>query len=185
MRAIALAAALSCLPVWAAGALAEPPCDQFCTVIKRALEARSSDFAALRGTRQSSGPLDTWTSNVSLPGMPCSLVHYDEKAALSLSMRPKGRDLSQFRCITELGSPDGRKHLSSVFAAFRQSAPKWKWFKEDPDFLGTTSYYGGPTKEEIYAYVSFQPIQAGLTEFDLNSVPITIPAGSPVKPYMP
>jgi hypothetical protein len=153
--------------------------------MKRVLGERNNEFAGLKGASLHGGPLEAWTPNVSFPGMMCSLVRYDEKSAANLALHPKGGYLSQFRCITPADSHDGKKHLSSVFAAFRLSAPSWKWFKGDADFLGNTAYYGGPTRDEVYAVVTFMPRAGETMEFLLDSVPVTIPAGSPVKPYVP
>jgi hypothetical protein len=50
-----------------------------------------------------------------------------------------------------------------------------------------TYYYAGPTKNELYALVSFQAPEQGVgyTDFHVDSAPISIPATSKVKPYAP
>ena len=49
----------------------------------------------------------------------------------------------------------------------------------------TTYYYGGPTKNDLYAVVTFVELgkTPGTTEFYVHSIPITVPATSKLQPF--
>jgi hypothetical protein len=83
--------------------------------------------------------------------------------------------------------------LAAIWASSAYSAVAQPQSKQGPevDALGmgvkTTYYYGGPTKNELYAVVTFAEIgkDPGTTEFYVHSIPITIPATSKVQPFTP
>lgn len=164
---------------------AETPCDQFCQVIKRAVADRSNQFATLKGEKRTDVS-DGWLANASPPGMYCVLIyHHDYNKILPTVTHPAGEPYWQIHCSTnEDHGQEAKKQLKSVFAAFHQNVPNWKWFKEDGD--AATNYYGGPTKKELYASVSAVDLgAAGNTSFDLVSTPMTVFIGPGMKPYAP
>ena len=199
MRVLVAAVALIVCQLGPCAVLAEAQCDQYCTIIKRALDDRSNQFSALKGTFLGGGSgkpddLDRWKTDVSPPNMLCGVIHYDpkkERTRGDQAWHPKGEDFWQFSCNPDLGG-DSKKMFGGVFAAVRQSEPKWKWFKvkESPEVLAgltTTTYcYGGPTKNELYIVVTVVTYEkrdsAGV---EIHSTPVTIPVGSTVKPYSP
>jgi hypothetical protein len=72
MRAILVASALIVIQVGSFASPAHAQCDQFCTVIKRALDDQKSNFQSLKGN-QRGDVSSAWMANISPPGMWCSI----------------------------------------------------------------------------------------------------------------
>jgi len=166
MRAILLAAALIACQVGAFTALAQAQCDQFCTVIKRALDDQKNDFQSLKGNKRSDVS-DVWMANISPPEMWCEIIYNHDYSRTSA--HPRAEPYWKFYCAdNEQDKPDFKKHAKGVFGAFRQLEPKWKWFKGAGE-LGSTFYWGGPAGNELYATVNDTEFE-GLGALASNSI---------------
>ncbi len=185
MRSILLGAAAIVVSGCCA-AFAQAPCDQLCVLMKRAVAERASDFAKLQSEKVG----ELLPSSVSPPGMGCGVEKYQ---GVSVS-HPRGEPYVQFSCSTLKGADkESKNQLKRVVAELRRSEPKWKWFKGEGGFGNTsvTSYYGGPTRNELYAEVAFSNTAAepGLyaassgTIVHLDTTPINV--RDDLKPYTP
>jgi hypothetical protein len=184
MRAILVASALIVIQVGSFASPAHAQCDQFCTVIKRALDDQKSNFQSLKGN-QRGDVSSAWMANISPPGMWCSINYRHDYSPTS--QHPRAEPYWTFYCSdndTEQHQADFKKHFNGVFGAFRQLEPKWKWFKSSGE-LGSTDYYGGPAGNELYASVGYTEFEgAGTMSFVLHSTPIYVYVAG-LKPYRP